>query len=320
MNEPNHFTIALEEHYVDAELEALVGAAGGTLAARLRDVGKQRLHEMDEAGIDVQVLSHAPPGLQRVGAASAADVAARVNDRLAEIVATRPNRFAAFASLPTTDPEAAARELERTVRTLGFKGAMVHGPTDGLFLDEEQFWPILERAEALDVPIYLHPASLMASVRDAYIGKYAKTHPMFAAAAWGFTIETGTHAMRMVLSGALERFPGLKIILGHLGETIPFLMSRIDEALKRDTPTKNFREQFNAHFYVTTSGFFSDAALSCCMQEMGADRILFSVDWPFVENADGVEWLRRYHMSDSDKKKIFGGNAAELLRLDVGRN
>lgn len=307
--------VAIEEHYLDAEVEAITGGAGGRLAARMRDLGAERLREMDAAGVDVQVLSHAPPGLQKVPAAAAPDVARRANDRLAEMVAAHPTRFAAFASLPTAVPDLAARELERAVRELGFKGAMVHGPTDGLFLDEERFWPILERAEALDVPLYLHPALPMAEVRQAYMGKYAQSHPTFVTAAWGFTIETGTHAMRLVLSGALEAFPRLQFILGHLGEAIPFLMARIDEALSRDTPTKTFRKLFTDHFHVTTSGFFSDPALACCIQEMGVDRVLFSIDWPFVENAPGVNWLRRFDMNEDDKAKIFGGNAKRLLKL-----
>lgn len=307
--------VAIEEHYLDAEVYAIAGGAGGSLATRMRDLGAQRLREMDEAGVDIQVLSHAPPGLQRVPASSAADVARRANDRLAEVVAAHPTRFAAFASLPTSVPDHAAEELERTVRELGFKGAMIHGTTDGLFLDDARFWPILERAEALDVPLYIHPALPMAAVRQAYMGKYAETHPTFATAAWGFTIETGTHAMRLVLSGALEAFPCLQLILGHLGEGIPFLMARIDEALSRDTPTKTFRKLFTDHFHVTTSGFFSDPALACCIAEMGVDRILFSIDWPFVENAPGVDWLRTFALGDADKAKIFGGNAKRLLKL-----
>ncbi len=307
--------VAIEEHYLDGEVEAITGGTGGRLATRMRDLWAERLREMDAAGVDMQVLSHAPPGLQKVPAAIAADLARRVNDRLAEQVAAYPTRFAAFAALPTAVPEAAARELERAVRDLGFKGAMIHGPTDGQFLDEDRFWPILERAEALDVPLYLHPALPMAAVREAYMGKYAQSHPTFVTAAWGFTIETGTHAMRLVLSGALEAFPRLQFILGHLGEAIPFLMGRIDEALSRDTPTKTFRKLFTDHFHVTTSGFFSDAALACCIQEMGVERVLFSVDWPFVENAPGVEWLRRFELNAPDKARIFGGNATRLLKL-----
>ena len=307
--------IALEEHYADPDVLAATGSARNALTNRLQDFTTDRLREMDEAGIDVQVLSHAPPGLQGVDSAVAPELARRANDRLHEAVAANPTRFAAFASLPTTAPDAAVAELERAVTRLGFKGAMIHGLTDGRFLDDRRFWPIFERAAALEVPIYLHPADPHPAVTAAYFGDYAKTHPMFLRAAWGFTIETGTQAMRLVLSGVLDAYPSLQLILGHLGEAIPFLLARIDEALGRDTPMKDFRDQFTQHFHVTTSGFFSDAALLCCIQEIGIDRILFSVDWPFASQAKATEWVSRVHLSASDKAKLLHGNAERLLRL-----
>ncbi len=307
--------VTLEEHYLDGELDAYFAARNTPLAAKLADFTTVRLAAMDAAGIDVQVLSHAPPGLQAVDGASAAAMARRVNDRLYEVIQANPSRFAGFASLPTSAPDAAADELERTVRDLGFKGAMVHGLTDGLFIDDKRFWPILERAEALDVPLYIHPADPHPAVVKAYFGDYAKTHPTFTRAAWGFTIETATQAIRLVLSEAFAAYPRLQIILGHLGETIPFLLTRIDEALSRDTPMRNFREVFSEHFHVTTSGFFSDAALLCCVQELGADRILFSVDWPFASELAGTEWMRHLHLSAADKRKIYHENAERLLKI-----
>ena len=306
--------VTLEEHYLDAEVESYFALPSGAFSAKLKDFTTVRLAAMDAAGIDVQVLSHAPPGLQGVDAASATSMARRVNDRLYEVVQANPERFAAFASVPTTSPDA-ADELERAVTRLGFKGAMIHGLTDGLFIDDKRFRPILERAEALDVPLYIHPADPHPAVTEAYFGDYARTHPMFLRAAWGFTIETGTQAIRLVLSGAFDEFPRLQIILGHLGESIPFLLTRIDEALARDTPMKHFREYFSKHFYVTTSGFFSDAALLCCVQELGTDRILFSIDWPYASEAKGTEWLRRVHLSAADKRKLYHENAERLLKM-----
>jgi predicted TIM-barrel fold metal-dependent hydrolase len=308
--------VALEEHYHDPEVLELLGiSATGPLGEKLKDFTTVRLREMDEAGIDVQVISHAPPALQRIDAAHAPDLAERVNNRLYEAVQANSARFAAFASLPTTDPEAAAAELERTVKHLGFKGAMIHGLTGNLFIDDKQFWPIFSQAQRLDVPIYIHPADPHPAVQNAYFGHYATTHPMFLRAAWGFTIETGTQAMRLVLSGVLDAYPRLKIILGHFGEAIPFLLARIDEALARDTPMKNFRQYFCKHFYVTTSGFFSDPALLCCVQEMGIDRILFSVDWPYASNRAGTHWIDRVPLAEADKRKICYENAQKLLRL-----
>lgn len=307
--------VTLEEHYSDDEVLATYPGARGPLASRLADFTTIRLQEMDEAGIDLQVLSHAPPGLQRVAGHDAPGLARRANDRLAAVIASDPLRFAGFASLPTTAPEAAADELERAVTVLGLKGAMVHGLTDGLFLDDRRFWPIFERAATLDVPIYIHPADPFPAVAAAYFGDYARTHPMFLRAAWGFTFETGTQAMRLVLSGVLDAYPELQLILGHMGEAIPFLLSRIDEALGRDTPMKDFRSQFTRHFHITTSGFFSDAALLCCIQEIGVDRILFSVDWPFASQAKATEWISRFHLSEPDKAKLLHRNAERLLKL-----
>jgi 2,3-dihydroxybenzoate decarboxylase len=286
------------------------------LIDKLQDIAGIRIQEMDAAGIRMQVLSHAPPGLQKVEAEAAARLASGANDRLHAIVQSAPDRFAGFASLPTSGPQAAVEELERAVTRLGFKGAMIHGLAVGdLFLDDRRFWPIFERAQALDVPIYLHPADPLSAVKTAYYGDYATTHPMFMRAAWGFTFETGTHAMRLVLSGLFDAYPRLKIILGHLGETIPFLLARIDEALSRDTPMKNFRDVFRSHFYVTTSGFFSDPALRCCVDEMGIDRVLFSVDWPYASNATASKWISNIPFSDEDKRKIMHDNAERLLRL-----
>lgn len=313
--------IALEEHYFDPEWNNVFDAEhhsarpSNPLIKRMEDLGAQRIKEMDEAGIDLQVISHGPPGSQGLRKDLAVAWTAAANDRLHQAVQLHPTRFAGFASLPTDHPEAAADELERAVTKLGFKGGMLHSLTEGPFLDDKRYWPIFARAAALDVPLYIHPADPNPAVMKAYYGDYAKTHPMFIRAAWGFTFEAGTQAMRLVLSGLFDAHPGVKIILGHLGETIPYTLARIDEALSRDTPMKNFREVFSSHFYVTTSGFFSDPALQCCIQEIGLDRIMFSVDWPYASNVSGVEWLKRTPLSDADREKLASGNARRLLKL-----
>jgi 2,3-dihydroxybenzoate decarboxylase len=238
-----------------------------------------------------------------------------VNDRLAAVVAARPDRFAAFAALPTCDPAGAADELERTVK-LGFKGAMIHGLANDMFLDDKRFWPIFERAHRLDVPIYLHPSIPHQAVMDAYYKDYVKDFPLVIRAAWGFTVETATQAIRMVLSGIFDAYPGLKIIIGHLGEMLPFQVWRIDAALSRPGQKSiSFRDVFCGNFHITTSGNFSDPALMCCVQEMGVDRILFAVDWPFVANAPATEWMQSVPLCDEDKVKILSGNAKRLLRM-----
>jgi 2,3-dihydroxybenzoate decarboxylase len=297
-----------------APLDGVRGAPG--IVERLYDYGELRIKEMDAAGIDLQVLSHGAPATQRLTGETAVALARGANDRLREIVRAHPDRFAAFACLPTAEPKAAAEELERAVTTLGFKGAMVHGLTNGVFFDDKRFWPIFERAQALDVPLYLHPAIPHPAVIDAYYKEYVDKYPNLLRAAWGFTVETATQGIRMILSDVFDTYPRLKIILGHLGEGLPFLLWRINMALVRDGagPTW-FRDTFCEHFWITTSGFFSDPALLCCVQELGVDRILFSVDYPFVENAPGTEWLNRIPLCAEDKAKMMSGNAKRLLKM-----
>ena len=211
---------------------------------------------------------------------------------------------------------AAADELERIVDKHGFKGAMIHGLANGSFIDGKRFWPIFERAQRLDVPIYIHPSIPSQAVTDVYYQDYVKDFPLVIRAAWGFTVETATQAIRLVLSGVFDAYPDLKIIIGHLGETLPFLIWRIDQALKRPgQKSVSFRDLFCSHFYLTTSGNFSNPALLCCVQEMGVDRIMFAVDWPFVANPPGVQWMETVPLCDEDKIKILSGNAKRLLRM-----
>lgn len=314
------FIVALEEHYYDADLVALFPGREGKriseVERRLFDLGELRLREMDEAGIDMQVLSHGAPGTQKMDADNAVRMAKLCNDRLHRVIEDNPTRFSGFALLPTPAPAAAADELERAVTKLGFKGAMVHGLTNGKFLDEKEFWPIFARAEALDVPIYLHPSFPHPAVAEAYYKTYAPIFPEIMGPALGFTVETATQAIRLVLSGVFETHPKLKIILGHLGEGIPFLLWRINQAFSRPGNQGNaFADTFRRNFYLTTSGNFSDTALACSIAEMGVDRILFSVDWPFVSNTLGTSWLHNSTLSSADKEKIFGGNAKALLKL-----
>jgi len=320
LSKPNCPVIAIEEHYWDEELAKTYtgGEAGrpGEQQKRLYDFGALRIKEMDDAGIDIQVISHGAPSTQKLPPETAAALTARVNDRLHAAIAANPQRFAAFAALPTAVPEAAADELERTVKQYGFKGAMLHGLANGVFLDNKRFWPIFSRAERLDVPIYLHPSLPQADVRRIYYDDYAKDFPMVARPAWGYTVETATLGIRLVLSGVFEKHPKLKIILGHLGETLPFLLWRIDQALKRPgQKSLSFRDVFCSNYHITTSGNFSDPALLCCVMEMGVDHILFAVDWPFVMNPPATAWMGTVPLSEADKVKILSGNAKRLLRM-----
>jgi 2,3-dihydroxybenzoate decarboxylase len=312
--------IALEEHYADPDIYGpsrggRAEAAG--LRERLLDLGGLRLKEMDEAGIDIRVISHAAPSTQALNPETAVELAIQANDRLCEAVAQHPDRFAAFATLPTPDPNAAADELERAVTKLGFRGAMTHGLTHGqLFVDDKRFWPIFERAAALDVPVYVHPGPVHEAVVAAYYQDYVKDFPSIVSAAWGYTVETATQAIRLVLSGIFDAYPNLKIILGHMGESLPFSLGRIDEAMSRSGNRPiSFREVFCEHFWITTSGNFSTPALICSLLEMGTDRILFSVDWPFVANPPGTKWMETVPLGAEDKEKILSGNAKRLLKM-----
>jgi predicted TIM-barrel fold metal-dependent hydrolase len=319
LQQPKCPVIALEEHYYDTELVKHFGPVEPNSAVidRMFDLGEKRLKEMDEAGIDVQVLSHGAPSAQKLSGDGAVALTRRVNDRLAAVVAAKPDRFAAFAALPTCDPKAAADELEHAVSKLGFKGGMIHGLThDQMFVDDKRFWPIFERAHRLDMPIYLHPSIPHPAVMEAYYKDYVRDFPLVIRAAWGFTVETATQAIRMVLSGIFDAYPGLKIIIGHLGETLPFLVWRIDQALARPGQKAiSFRDKFCSNFHITTSGNFSTPALLCCVQEMGVDRIMFAVDWPFVANKPGTQWMQTVPLCDEDKIKILSGNAKRLLRM-----
>src|SRR5580704_4559940 len=249
--------VALEEHYVDPDVAARF-EPGDTrpphIVQRLEDLGALRLKEMDEAGIDLQVISHGAPAVQKLDAESAIRLARQANDRLHAAIKAHPTRFAAFAALPTPDPKAAADELERAVAKLGFKSAMVHGLTNGRCVDEKPFWPIFERAQALDVPVYLHPGPPHPQVIDVYYKDYVKDYPQILSAGWGYTVETATQALRLVLSGMFDAYPRTKIILGHLGEGLPFLVWRIDHSFSRpgNKPGLSFRDLFCEHFWITT--------------------------------------------------------------------
>ena len=318
---PNCPVIAIEEHYWDAELSktytGVESGRPGPQQERLFDLGALRLKEMDEAGIDMQVISHGAPSAQKLsGDGAVALVRASTTGSPPPAPPTRSASSASPRCRPATRRPPPTNWSAASTKH-GFKGAMMHGLANGVFLDDKQFWPIYERAEKLDVPVYFHPGLPDARVMEAYYNDYAKDFPMVVRAAWGYTVETATTAIRMVLSGVFEKHPKLKVIIGHLGETLPFLVWRVDHAIARPGAAKqiSFRDIWCNNFWITTSGNFSNPALMCCVQEMGVDRILFSVDWPFVANPPGVDWMKTVPLCDEDKAKILSGNAKRLLRI-----
>jgi uncharacterized protein len=317
--------ITLEEHFWTPEIAAAVAGErnpkadpGSPLAAELADLGERRLAAMDAAAIDLQVISHTTPGVQNLADAQAAIALARAaNDRLAEAVRAHPDRFAGFATLPTQAPEAAADELTRAVEQLGFKGAMVNGHSSGRFLDDPAYDVLLERFAALGVPLYIHPTEPVRAVRDAYYGGLDGAGWFLAAAAWGWHAEAGLHVLRLVLGGCFDRHPGLQVAIGHMGEMLPFMLARIDDNLPPEL-TKLDRlpsEYILAHVHITTSGLFTLPPLQCALSVFGADRVLFSVDWPYAPNEPGRRLLDSMPVSPADLHKIAHGNAERLLGL-----
>jgi len=319
-------TIALEEHFWTAALAAPPGtgplaAWGPEVAGRLRDLGSGRLAGMDAAGIDLQVISHVAPAAQGLAGAEGLARAREANDELAAAVRAYPDRFAGFATLPTADPQAAADELERATAELGFVGALVNSTlgANGMFLDDARFGPLLDRFERLGVPLYLHPAPPPAALREAmYAGLPPAVAGRLATGAWGWHAEAGLHVLRMIATGVFDRHPGLRLIVGHCGEMLPFMLARIDAMLRLDSLALAPSGYFARNIWVTTSGLFSIPPVLCTVQVLGIDRVLFSVDYPFGSNAAGRELLDTLPLSPQDKAKIAGGNAERVLGLAAG--
>src|SRR5215216_3943505 len=332
-------TITLEEHYATPafmegpgrDLKAQAEAARGhpqvagfaKLIEELCDLDEGRIAAMDAAGIDVQVLSLTSPGTEQLDAAEAVEFARETNDHLAEAVRRHPSRLAGFAAVPTAAPEAAADELERTIREYGFRGALINGHARGRYLDDGFFWPILERAEALGVPIYLHPTPPPRAVIEAsYAGNYAPgVTGLLATAGWGWHIETATHVLRLVLGGAFDRYPGLQLVIGHLGEGLVFMLPRLEmalpeEATRLDRPVGDYLRE-NVHY--TFGRFNWTPAFLDLLLQVGADRIIFSTDHPYASMAQARAFLDGLPVSPADKGKIAHSNAERLLRLFRGR-
>jgi 2,3-dihydroxybenzoate decarboxylase len=318
--------IAIEEHCAIADTlresaEYAVPGQLNVLERRLLDMDGERLSEMDEHGIGFAVLSINAPGVQSVfDRALAIDVARRGNDALAAAVSRHPNRYAGFAALPMQDPDAASAELARAVNDLGFKGAMVNGFSQVgdsdtiIYYDDPIYRPFWATVAQLGVPFYLHPRDPLPNRMPIYDG-----HPWLRGASWAFGVETATHALRLMASGIFDAHPKLTVILGHLGEMLPYNIWRFDHRVTkrpREIPAKRrFGEYLRSNFYVTTSGNFHTPTLTCAIAEMGADRVLFSVDYPFEEVVDAAAWFDKAEISESDRVKIGRTNAAKLFGI-----
>jgi predicted TIM-barrel fold metal-dependent hydrolase len=322
-------TITVEEHFVTPGflagpgkhfIEQLRnrGPRGVKFGEQLQDVGDKRIAEMDAAGIDMQVLSLNSPGVEQAEAAEQLSAAVESNDFVLETVKKHPKRFAAFAALPIAVPDKAADELERRVRQQGFKGTLINGHTRGRYLDDKFFSPILERAQALNVPIYLHPTIPPKAVVEASFGGFSPAvTAMLSGGGWGWHIETAVHLIRIILGGVFDRYPKLQVVIGHLGEGIPFMLPRLNrnlptELTKLERPVAAYLRE-NVHY--TFGGFNFTATFLNLLLEVGVDRIMFSVDHPYGSMAEARTFLQQLPVSEADRERIAHGNAEKLLGL-----
>jgi predicted TIM-barrel fold metal-dependent hydrolase len=320
-------TITLEEHFTTPafldgpgrkrkEQAAKVGGRLAKVFEQLADVGDKRLADMDAAGIDMQVLSLTSPGTEQSDAAEAATLATEANDFLADAVKRHPKRFAGLAVMPTAAPEKAAQELELRVRQHGFVGAVIHGHNRGRYFDDKFFWPILERAEALNVPIYLHPTMPPQAVIDASFGGFAPAvTDQFAGPGWGWHIETAVHVLRLVLGGVFDRYPKLQFVIGHLGEALPFMMQRVDTMTATAKLQRPVSDYLRGNIHYTISGFNFPAAFLDMLLEVGVGRVMFSADYPYASMAQARAFLDQIPVSAADREAIAHGNAEKLFRL-----
>ena len=323
--------VTLEEHVSFSEMTALIpdhllekkkpSNVAMQMMPKLEDVTGERLTSMNEAGITMQVLSVENTDVNLLDSTSAPGFALKYNDLLAEKIKNHPDRFMAFAHLPMTAPAAAADELERTVKSYGFRGAMIRGLTNGDFLDHPKFAPIFERAEKLGVPIYIHPGLPPKSVMDAYYSNVGGKDGPFDAIAcwgWGWHSETAIHVLRLLAAGTFDKYPKLKIIIGHMGEMLPMMWVRSNRSFMPGNGGENQRsliDTFQQQLYITTSGLFTQPPLQIAIDTIGIDNIMLSVDYPFSTNQMGIDFLNEIQLPEEQIAKIAHGNADKLLGL-----
>ncbi|HUQ74533.1 MAG TPA: amidohydrolase family protein [Burkholderiales bacterium] len=322
--------IALEEHFAIPETlndskGFLPDALWPELSSRILDIHGRRIEEMDRHGVEIMILSLNAPAVQAIpDAKKAAEIARRANDYLAAEIAKRPSRFRGFAALAMQDPDEATRELQRCVKELGFVGSLVNGfsqvheQESMVYLDDARYAGFWSECAKLEAPLYLHPRNPLPSAAQIYAG-----HPWLLGPTWAFAQETAVHALRLMASGLFDRHPGLQIVLGHMGEGLPYSIWRCDnrnkwtQAPPRYPAKRLLGDYLRENFHITTSGNFRTPALIDAMLEVGSDRLMFSVDWPF-ENVDhAAQWFDAVEISEADRLKIGRGNAVKLFKLDL---
>ena len=315
--------IALEEHFIHPDFVEYLGKTApnispelfGKAVDKLQDFGEQRLSAMDSIGVQKSILSLAGPGVQAEPIMTrAVDLARKANDFLAESIQDNQDRYGGFAHLALQNPAEAANELERSTKELGFSGALINGCTNGAYLDDDRFSILWERAEELDVPIYIHPNN------PPDVPYMYHNHPELWGPVWSWTVETGNHALRIIFAGIFDRYPNAKLVVGHMGETLPYqlwrfdsrwaISNRMDMTLER-APS----EYLKRNFWCTTSGVCSDEPLRCAIDALGADRVMFSVDYPFEQSKEAGDWIGAAPLSDDERAMVFRDNAVRLLKL-----
>ncbi|PLB53326.1 putative metal-dependent hydrolase [Aspergillus steynii IBT 23096] len=312
-----HPLITLEEHFVSPNVSAASAEARAHYAnfpphilSKLECLGSERIADLDKGNVSLQVISHGPGNLS-------APICTAANNDLAAAIAQHPARLAGFAMLPMSEPPAAALELERCVRDLGFLGALVDNHLDGQFYDDERFWPVFAKAHLLDVPIYIHPTFASSAMLDHYKGNYDDSVALaLSAYGWSWHAETALHILRLYASGLFDRLPGLKVIIGHMGELLPFQLDRVCAVAERWGLRRSLREVWRSNIWVTTSGMFSLPALRCLLDVMPVEQVLYSVDYPFSGNERGLEFLeqiRRSGLIGGEEMELFAYRNAERL-------
>jgi 5-carboxyvanillate decarboxylase len=285
------------------------------LLDRLTDIGEGRLKDMDAAGIDMQILSLTSPGVQVFDAATANSLAASSNDQLAEAIRRYPNRFAGLAAVAPQDPKAAAKEMERGIKKLGLKGVIINSHTQGEYLDDTKFWEIFEAAEALDAAIYLHPQTPSPEMIQPYLVRG------FERAFLGFQAEVALHTLAIISSGAFDRFPKLKIVIGHGGEALPYMLYRIDYFYTRGATVRHKQtkgkpsDYMKSNIFITTSGMPWAPAITMAQSVLGMDRVLYAMDYPYEYVVEEVAMTDNFPISDDDKKRLFQTNAERVFGL-----
>jgi len=317
--------LGAEPPFDDPGFRSLWGFYGGKspratdLVARIQDLGERRLREMDESGIAKQIVSLTAPGVQIFDARTATALARSTNDQLAEAVRRHPDRFAGLAAIAPHDPQGAAKELERAVTHLGLKGAVVNSHTRGEYLDDPKFWDIFAAAQALDVPIYLHPTTPSPAMIRPFLERGLD------GAVYGFAVETGLHILRIIVSGAFDRFPRLRMVVGHLGEGLPYFLFRIDFMHRHMVVSSRYEsvkplarrpsDYLKENFHYTTSGMQWAPAILFALSVLGPDRVLYAMDYPYQFVPEEVKVTDELPISDSDKKKLYQLNAERVFGL-----